>query len=419
MSNNRTNWSALSSLARQWTMEDEEEAERERRRRVKSSSSTCDLELNATAAAPIDYATTTSNVVDSAPETSQSAGSIENMQMDFMEMLRIRDEKRRMRHVETLRRQKGVREDDADESEKATLYIPKDVRSNRAENTDIEPCPDSSPSGPQQENGEPPENESVSRHHSTPPRKFISSVSISIDNSPYSPNRTQSLTNPRPNGEHSPCRSPISNGHAEVFEENVNSSSTNNNPEQTPKPVFIRKSSRTLSFRMMKKKEEENFPLQRSSSVRMASKKFETTTDQAANEQKSSFQRNSVQRISSRSIQEKMERLAEAAQKSETPRSPDVSQRTLYLLDEVSRKRGLFENEQQTVKQTSSSQHEFRGSSSGVSDRINRWLDKTNQSGCSSSSSTDLKHVDITSKRSLFENRSHDSPAKSKPPGKI
>uniref|UniRef100_G3P5H2 Uncharacterized protein n=2 Tax=Gasterosteus aculeatus TaxID=69293 RepID=G3P5H2_GASAC len=40
MSISRKNWSALSSLARQWTVEDEEEVERERRRKVKSTS--CD-----------------------------------------------------------------------------------------------------------------------------------------------------------------------------------------------------------------------------------------------------------------------------------------------------------------------------------------------------------------------------------------
>ncbi|XP_054644404.1 ladinin-1 [Dunckerocampus dactyliophorus] len=406
MSVNRTNWSALSSLTRQWTVEDEEEAERERRRRVKSSSSTCDQEVNAGAAAT-DH-DTTNHVADSPPETSQSSSSIEQMQLDFMEMLRVRDERRRIRHVETLRRQKGVRED-ADEQQKLTPYIPKDVSANSVEKPNIE-----------QENGEPSGKDSVSRQPSSPPPKFISSVSISIDKSPASPNRPLSPTNPRTPREHSPCQSPIPNGHSEVFQESsVNSSSTNNDSGQATKPMLIRKSSRTLSFRLMRKKEEENFPLQRSSSVRIASKKFETNTDQPVNEQKvSSFQRNSAQRHSSRSIQEKMERLAEAAQKSETPRSPDVSQRTLYLLDEVSRKRGLFENEQQTVKPTSpSQQQEFRGSSSGISDRMNRWLDKTNQTGCSSSP-TDLKHVDITSKRSLFEKRSHDSVTKSKP-GKI
>lgn len=36
-------------------------------------------------------------------------------------------------------------------------------------------------------------------------------------------------------------------------------------------------------------------------------------------------------------------------QKSEATRSPDVTQRTLFLLEEVSRKRGLFEKEQQAA----------------------------------------------------------------------
>nr|XP_012599930.1 ladinin-1 [Microcebus murinus] len=44
MSVSRKDWSALSSLARQWTLEDEEEQERERRRRHRSLSSTTDDE---------------------------------------------------------------------------------------------------------------------------------------------------------------------------------------------------------------------------------------------------------------------------------------------------------------------------------------------------------------------------------------
>lgn len=39
--------------------------------------------------------------------------SDEQMQLDFVEMLRVRDEKRRMRHVATLRRQKEEEEDGA------------------------------------------------------------------------------------------------------------------------------------------------------------------------------------------------------------------------------------------------------------------------------------------------------------------
>uniref|UniRef100_G3P5H9 Uncharacterized protein n=1 Tax=Gasterosteus aculeatus TaxID=69293 RepID=G3P5H9_GASAC len=107
----------------------------------------------------------------------------------------------------------------------------------------------------------------------------------------------------------------------------------------------------------------------------------ESNTDQNEDEDKSSsFQRNSKQRISSRSIKEKMERLAQAAQKSDITRSPDVTQRTLFLLDEVSRKRGLFEKEQQAASPTSP----------GVSRQ-------------------DLRHVDIISKRSLFESKDEGS----------
>lgn len=192
----------------------------------------------------------------------------------------------------------------------------------------------------------------------------------------------------------------------------MNGSSSNFEP--TTKPAFVRQSSRTVSFRIMRKKEEESSPLQRSASVRMASKITDSNTDQNEDEDKaSSFQRNSRQRISSRSIQEKMERLAQAAQKSEMTRSPDVTQRTLFLLDEVSRKRGLFEKEQQAASPTSPgvSRQEFRSFASGMSDRINRWLNKTSQPG-SSHSPADLRHVDITSKRSLFESSAEDSVSK-------
>nr|XP_061826938.1 ladinin-1-like isoform X2 [Nerophis lumbriciformis] len=396
MSVSRRNWSALSSLARQWTMEDEEEAERERRRRVKSSSSTCDLEEDIRPA-PADQLTT-NHVADSPPETAPSSSSAEQMQVDFMEMLRVRDDKQRVRQVETLRHQRRV-----EENEEATPYDPKNSSGKRSAKVTN-----------REENGEPSGNDPVSRPPSTPTPKFISSVSISIDKSPTSPKSSLSLTDHGSPTDLlvSPCQSPTSNGHGEVFQTSDLSSSINNSSEQAVTPVFIRKSSRTISFRMLRKKEEETSPLQRSSSVRIASKKFETNTvkDLAVNEQKSSpFQRNSVQRVSTRSIQEKMEMLAQAAQKSGTPRSPDVSQRTFYLLDEVSRKRSLFE------KPTSPSKHEFRGFASGISSRINRWLDSTNQTGCSSSPK-DLKHVDITSKRRLFEDRSHDSDVtKSKP----
>ncbi|XP_008284364.1 ladinin-1 [Stegastes partitus] len=439
MSINRKNWSALSSLARQWTMEDEEEVEREKRRRVKSSTSADpDSDLSPTQrSAPTSDSTT---VTDSSSETSQGLSSVEQMQVDFVEMLRVRDEKRRMRHVETLRRQKEEEEKDEGEAGRgggARLEILGDVDEERGSNTvktqsPVKPASSATISSSsktrvnitnrQHENGESSGKDPDPKPSSTPTRKFVSSVSISLDKSPSisgcsSPMSPRSPTTPGSPQERwpSPCQSPrvvksvLQNGHAKH--------PTNGNFEPTAKPAFIKQSSRTVSFRMMRKKEEETSPLQRSASMRMASKKFEPNTDQNEDEDKaSSFQRGSKQRVSSRSIQEKMERLAQAAQKSEPMRSPDVTQRTLFLLDEVSRKRGLFEKEQAAQNPTSPgvSRQEFRSFTSGMSDRINRWINKTHQTG-SAHGPTDLRHVDINSKRSLFENRGEDGVSKVSP----
>ncbi|XP_044065692.1 ladinin-1 [Siniperca chuatsi] len=457
MSISRKNWSALSSLARQWTREDEEEVEREKRRRVKSTNSTTDFDADFSQA-PTDTPTSDSPFgTDSTSEMSEGLSSVEQMQLDFVEMLRVRDEKRRMRHVETLRRQKEVGEDEAEAcggggggarvellgdldddqgsvspSVKATSKPQPPLKT-----ASYSPTSSSSTSANitnrQHDNGESSGKDPDPKPSSNPARKFVSSVSISFDKSPSAsvcttPMSPCSPTAPMSPREHwpSPCQSPsprgaqspVQNGHTQ--ETSVNGSSSNGNFEQTSKPAFVRQSSRTISFRMMRKKEEESVPLQRSASVRMASKQFESKPDQNEDEDKaSSFQRNSRQRISSRSIQEKMERLAQAAQKSDVMRSPDVTQRTLFLLDEVSRKRGLFEKEQQAVNPTSPgvSRQEFRSFTSGMSDRINRWLNKPNQTG-SSHSPSDLRHVDITSKRSLFETRGENSVPKTSP-GKI
>ncbi|XP_013873412.1 ladinin-1 [Austrofundulus limnaeus] len=476
MSISRKNWSALSSLARQWTMEDEEEVERERRRRGRSSS-TADPDDDSFSAPRKSSGSDAASGTESSSETSQGLSSTDQMQLDFVEMLRVRDERRRMRHVETLRRQKEEEEDgekatsggegagglallgDQDEEEgsvfkpqppvKPSAGIPSysntrtDTATKQDRNEDVDKTPSfhsgqrtssSKRSIKMERAASQQEKEESSRKHpepdqkpvSNPTRKFVSSVSISLDKSsaPMSPSSPAGPFSP---GERwpSPCQSPsshgtqspVQNGHTQ--ETALNSPSADGVFEQTAKPAFTRQSSRTISFRMMKKKEEETAPLQRSASVRMASKKFEPdAADQNEDEDKTSFQRNSRQRISSRSIKEKMERLAQAAQKSEVARSPDVTQRTLVLLEEVSRKRSLFEKDEKDQNLTSpgASRQEFRSFTSGMSDRVNHWLNKNNQPG--SPISLDLRHVDISSKRSLFENRGEESVSKGTP-GKI
>lgn len=442
MSISRKNWSALSSLARQWTMEDEEEVERERRRRVKSSS-TPGQDGDSS---PTPRATSTSGATsgtESSSETSQGLSSAEQIQLDFVEMLRARDEKRRIRHVEVLRRQKEEEEGDSKESRKeedARVVLLGEMDEDKGNVHKPQPPAKTSSYSPsssddvntrtnsakiEHENGKSTrrENTPEPKPASNPARKFVSSVSISLENtpsgrttpmSPRSPSAPMSPLDPCP----SPCQStsshgshsPVQNGHAQEI--SSNGTSTSGKFEQAAKPAFVRQSSRTMSFRLMKKKEEESMPLQRSASVRLASKMFEAKTDQNEDEDKTSFQRNSRQRVSSRSIKEKMERLAQAAQKSEVPRSLDVTQRTLFLLEEVSRKRGLFEKDQKTQSPTTPgvTKSEFKSLTSGVSDRINTWLNKTNQPG--SPLSLDLRHVDISSKRSLFENRGEESVSK-------
>ncbi|KAM7411839.1 hypothetical protein PAMA_021696 [Pampus argenteus] len=437
MSISRKNWSALSSLARQWTMEDEEEVEREKRRRVKSADSDTDFSTTPGHTPTSD----STHGTGSTSEMSQGLSSVEQIQLDFVEMLRVRDEKRRMRHVETLRRQKEAGEDGAEADSEAgdggegRVVLLGDLDD---EQDDAPPSVKTKPQPPlktasyspssntttnitnrQHENGE----SSVTsdpdpKPLSNPSRKFVSSVSISLDKSPSANGHTTPMSPRSPavpmspqEQWPSPCQSPSTRGAQSLVE--------NGHTQESTKPAFIRQSSRTLSFRMMKKQEEGSAPLQRSASVRMASKKFESNTDQNQDEDKaSSFQRNSKQRTSSRTIQEKMARLAQAAQKSEITRSPDVTQRTLFLMEEVSRKRGLFEKdkEQQAASQSSPgvSRQEFRSFTSGMSDRINRWLNKTNQTE-SSQSPTDMKRVDITSKRSLFESTEDDKLS----PGKI
>ncbi|KAF6719696.1 Ladinin-1 [Oryzias melastigma] len=436
MSISRKNWSALSSLARQWTMEDEEEAERERRRRGKSIT---------TAEPDVDSSPEPKNqssASDSVPGTESSQGSqdissVQQMQLDFVEMLRVRDEKRRMRHVEILRQQKEE-EDDPEGSgrggdeggvslallggldeEKDSVFNPQPpVKTSTSSKTKT------TTESRQHENGKvshrPPDPDVIPASSSS--RKFVSSVSISLDNSSPSASGQTTPTHPSsPMGRSSPqehwspstreSRSPVQNGH--TVETSPHDSSSKGDSEQTAKAPFVRQSSRTLSFRMMKKKEEEKSPLQRSSSVRIVSKKFESSKEPDDNEDKASFQRNSRQRISSRSIKEKMERLAQAAQKSEASRSPDVTQRTLFLLEEVSRKRTLFEKDEpaQSLTSPGASRNDFKSFTSGMSERINRF--KSNQSG--SSLSPDLRHVDISSKRSLFENRGEDAAPKTSP----
>lgn len=425
MSINRKNWSALSTLTRQWTVEDEEELEREKRRKERGSSTTADPDESPDKEAEPQISSV-SGSADAGDSSEDSGGGQAQLQMDFVEMLRVRDERRRLRHVETLRKYKegegGTAEDSLDgETHVELLGEKRDEELTEKVQRCVEALMSPEPSVNSERN-EKPENASNQNSTSVTPtkssRKFVSSLSISFDKSPSSPPATSRVVSPlsprSPPSRHpeagspySPCSpthsgtmSPTLNGDTARHENGMTS-----NFEPATKPAFTRQSSRTISFKMMRKKEEDSMPLQRSASVRIAAKTFESNkSPDQEDEQKSPFQRNSRQRISSRSIQEKMERLAQASQKWEMAKSPTVLKTSGCLADEVSRKRELFEKEQEKSENSHIfSKQDFRSFSSGLSDRINRWVQNKTFTLSSSHSPSDLRHVDISSKKSLFE----------------
>ncbi|XP_043081468.1 ladinin-1 isoform X2 [Puntigrus tetrazona] len=384
MSISRKNWSALSTLTRQWTVEDEEEVEREKRRKTRES--TADTDESPSQEAELQTSSGSADAGD-------SGGGAEQLQMDFVEMLRVRDERRRMRHVETLRKNKEEDDGGKEAGPDAEPHVEllgeqqdgerfKNIQSCVESFLSAEPPASSRDSETRQKHENGGTNQDSTSTNSQPPskasRKFVSSLSISFDKSPTSPSTTSRLVSPlspRSPPPHAPgAGSPVSPAHSVSMSPTPNGDAArheNGSPSNfgaAEKPAFTRQSSRTVSFRMMKRKEEENMPLQRSASVRIAAKTFESNKE----EQQSPFQRNSRQRLSSRSIQEKMERLAQASQKWEISKSAVVHQ-SVCLADEVSRKRELFEKEQEGSDRS----HVF--------------------------SKQDLRLVNISSKKSVFE----------------
>ncbi|XP_035377110.1 uncharacterized protein lad1 isoform X2 [Electrophorus electricus] len=331
----------------------------------------------------------------SAPENSDSSsGGLEQLQMDFVEMLRMRDERRRRRHMETLNRQRKEDQgrDEATEQGDSTGEVWGEMLED-IKDDDI-----------RRENG------STNFDHNLTivtaketSQKFVSSLSISFEKSSASPGAASRLSPTSPPSQVPGVNNVMIPTHIGELKGCQNGSASISEP--AGKPPFTRQSSRTKSFRILKKKEEENMPLQRSASMRIATKKFEP--NRGANEdegQQSHFQRNTRQRVSSRCIQEKVERLAQASQKWEAIKSPTLVHKTLFLVDEVAKKRELFEKEQAISESTlAASKQDYRTVSAGISDRINRWVQKKTLHSLSSLTPTDVRHVDITSKKMLFE----------------
>ncbi|KAL2104225.1 hypothetical protein ACEWY4_001093 [Coilia grayii] len=453
MSVSRKNWAALSSLARQWTMEDEEELEREQRRKTRDPSISADPDDDEGLGGEKSQGSrSASSGRQDSPEQGGDDDGAMQLQMDFVEMLRSRDEKRRARHVETLRRQKQEEEGEGDggedaagefqprvellgdvELEEAFLNPIRNLLARAGATSPSSPSSSASPTGlasptssshsrthsnnsvveVQSENGNAGSTQSSQQRAA---KKFVSSVSISFDKGPMSPppQRVVSPLSPK-----SPLQRPFSPTFGSPHSPTQNGGAENGSPsnfEPAERPAFIRQSSRTTSFRMLKKKEEQSMPLQRSASVRVTSK-IEANKGDQDEQQQSPFKRNSKQRISARSIQETMDRLNQAAQK-QTNKSPYQPERALFLNDEVLRKKSLFEKEHPSgEKESGISRQEFRNFSSGIADRINRWVQKQSKPS-TSSPSTDFRTVDFLSKKILFEHGKDERPMSPTPQSK-
>lgn len=99
MSGGKKNWSALSSLARQWTLEDEEEQERERRRRQRNLSSGTDDEAPRLAQNGGRSAAERLRSVEEAEGPKPPPPAIKDDSEDIQAILRTRQERRQRRQV--------------------------------------------------------------------------------------------------------------------------------------------------------------------------------------------------------------------------------------------------------------------------------------------------------------------------------
>ncbi|XP_066559672.1 ladinin-1 isoform X2 [Amia ocellicauda] len=359
------------ALTRQWTVEDEEEVERERRRRIR----------NSTVFDPSD-----SSQDDTAPQPNSAgddSGTEDQTNLEFLEILKSRDERRKKRHVETLWQQ---REEEMPEmGQEAEDKGQEDRLGGKELKAETQRCElRNSTTSVKNSNGNVESKTNQETDKESPSRSskvFKSSLSFSLDKTPTSPTgRVISPLSPTsPPGQgltHSPRWS-------QEIRENGDNQFTRSSEQPGESPIK-HQSPRSSSFRIKTKTEETTVPVKRSASVRMTSRTIEDKLSKAPNhedDKPSPFQRNSRQRISSRTIEEKLERLAMAAQKSETLKSS--VQKDFYLLvDEVARKRGVFERERTAGEGSpSNSRQGHLGFSTGISERINRWVSKAQHSG--------------------------------------
>ncbi|XP_021233086.1 ladinin-1 isoform X2 [Numida meleagris] len=404
MSFSRRNWSDLSSLARQRTLEDEEEQQRERRRRHRSllSSSSVDEDHPSPGKDP-----------SPAPSRSQApvkpVAPEEGEERTLSQVLRTK-EGRRLRSPmavsEKLKQEKeqqeaGVKPHKEQESI-AAAERDQDTAPAPAEEQHPEPAherkvtvrgrlQDREGPGTGTPRGEQRREEEQQRVAPELGGCRLREVKILTRTRSSSTEEKAASEGTSPPAQQHPPRNPSKEG----MQPPPSQEEPTGKPDASPAPATfsssIRRSSpRTVSFRVIskKQKEENESPLARSASMRIPGS-------------------------SSSSIEEKLEKYTSAVQRSGSVRSSLTVQKSLVLTSEgVASKRNFFEASVPSKAEPLAARKDNLKIPGSVTSRINLWISRT-QEPAKEEKSKDIRKINSLPKRDVWVKQPRDTPADS------
>uniref|UniRef100_A0A452HB37 Uncharacterized protein n=1 Tax=Gopherus agassizii TaxID=38772 RepID=A0A452HB37_9SAUR len=421
MSFNRKNWSALSSLARQRTLEDEEEQARERRRRDRNLSSTTDAQEEALS--PMQDTNKPRQLKEAEPPVAATAEEVVSEQK-LTAVLRpqeIRRQRWQVESSENLRKEKeqpeNCREPDTGAGRLEAAPCRGSVWDGVALAGKQHQGPTQEPTGPKAEQclelaseqkilvgeqhqglaqdekdliadgplqepevtgGQPQESAREQKDRSYLEVKVFSRGGSRIEQKPDSP-----VT--RPSSQQDTARNPSR------AQETAGSPSTQDRPGgssvASPTQVtycssFKRISPRTVSFRVISRKDKEENALTRSASVR--------------------FPANSVR------LEEKLEKYTSAVQRSEVKSPVTMPRGFLPSLEGVASKRSIFEANAPSKADPAPVRKENLRLPGVVTSRINLWISRA-QEPSKDGRVKDTGRTDSTTKRNLWAKQPDDS----------
>ncbi|XP_019401882.1 PREDICTED: ladinin-1 isoform X2 [Crocodylus porosus] len=372
MSFNRKNWSALSSLARQRTLEDEEELERERRRRLRSLKSSTSVEEEDLPPSP-----NASHPVPDRPQEADPpvAATPEEDEQKVSEVLKTEEVRQQRRQVTSI--SENVKEEKEPEAEAEAgppepaprrLSAQVKVLAREFSKEQMDPRVDQHPESA-------PEPEAVEKEQHQQPASHEEEHRVEIAGQP--PGSAQEQKGPIhlerkavPRGERSVIKKLISPGASPSSqpdtarnpprsEETARSVPASQEPEDssvashTTLGSLSRHSPRTLSFRVMSRGEKEESSLTRSASVRLPS---------------------------SVKLEEKLQKYTSVVQRAELMRAPGAAQRGFIPSSEsVASKRSIFEASATSRADQAPARKENLKIPNVVSSRINLWISRTRE----------------------------------------